>query len=190
MLKLKRFTRVGQLDGVTVYLHWSTIVLSAAVVLLAPTRLALTLTALASYFAVTLLHEWGHVLAARGRRCQAWSIELYPICGCTRISAPHSRMDDCVIAWGGVMAQMALAVPLVLLVSRTGFKGPDVVNTVVAFLGHFSMLIAVFNLAPVPPLDGHKAWRVIPILFGRLMNFARQRRRKSGPRRRRAPWEQ
>lgn len=183
---MRRFVRAGKLDGVPLYLHWSTIVLPTAALFLAPTRLPLTVVVLLAYFAVLLLHEWGHVLAARRRRCAAHSIELYPILGITRYSMPWSRLDDAFIAWGGVLAQLVVALPLVLATSRHGFEGPELVNAAVAILGHLSLIIAAFNLVPLEPLDGARAWRVLPVLYrgvvAGLGAAPRRRERKRSPR--------
>jgi hypothetical protein len=49
-----------------------------------------------------------------------------------------------------------------------------------------NLLIMVFNLIPVPPLDGVKAWRILPLLRERLPQFswARILRRRAGARQR------
>jgi membrane-associated protease RseP (regulator of RpoE activity) len=40
------------------------------------------------------------------------------------------------------------------------------------------MLIAFCNLLPIPPLDGAKAWRLIPLGFSTLRRLAKQRTRR------------
>jgi membrane-associated protease RseP (regulator of RpoE activity) len=39
------------------------------------------------------------------------------------------------------------------------------VNAILAIFGFFSLSVAVFNLIPVPPLDGAIALRLLPSLF-------------------------
>lgn len=179
---MRRLVRIGSLDGVALYVHWSTFAAAALALLLAPWRPGLTLVFLLSLLGMMLLHEWGHVAVARQRRCVPHAIELYPLFGVTRYSRPWSRWDDALIAWGGVAAQCAVAVPLVFAASRQGFGGPELLNAAVAVFGHFSLVVAAFNLLPVKPLDGARAWQVVPVLWravaaGRSADPGHDRRR-------------
>jgi Zn-dependent protease len=185
---MKRLTRVVRVDGVDVYFHWSTFVVGGVLLLGSLPSLQVALVAVGAYLGVLLLHEWGHVLAARRRRCVAWSIEIYPIVGLTRYSAPHSYFDDCVIAWGGVLAQSAVAIPLVVWVSVFGYTSSAQTNAVLALLGYFSLLIAVLNLLPVPRLDGAKAWPLLPMLLSRAIRAYQRRRSRPAARRWGSPW--
>jgi len=36
---------------------------------------------------------------------------------------------------------------------------------VLAILGGYSLLVAAFNLLPIRPLDGSKAWDIVPAWF-------------------------
>jgi len=128
---------------------------------------AIAFCILASYYGVILLHECGHMVAAQRKGCAVWSIELYPLWGITRFSEPHSRFDHCVIAWGGVVAQVIVAVPIVVVTETFGYTRFEPLNTVLGCLGIFSLSVAVFNLIPAPPLDGSVAWGLLPALFRR-----------------------
>src|SRR5262245_60906681 len=101
---MRRFVAAGRVGGVPVYVHW-TLLIACTLVLLGSlgsvARLASVSFALAAYFAAMLLHEWGHVVLARRRLCQAYAIELYLLVGRTRFQHPRTRLDHCVIAWGG-----------------------------------------------------------------------------------------
>jgi Zn-dependent protease len=117
------------------------------------------------------------VVAARRVRSEAWSIELYPFHGITRYAEPETRFDACVVAWGGVLAQGVVAIPLILGVTLVGFTPFGVVNALIAMFGYFSAVIAIINLVPAPRLDGALAWQIVPHLWGRFRN-ARGRSRR------------
>lgn len=125
------------------------------------------LAAWTAYFSVILIHECAHMLAAQWKGCEVTAIELYPIHGFVRFREPWSRYDDAVIAWGGVAAQAVVALPLVAWVAIFGFTRSDAVNVAIGILGYYSLVVAVFNLIPAPPLDGAKAWYLIPELIKR-----------------------
>jgi len=50
-----------------------------------------------------------------------------------------------------------------------GYLRLEPLNAILAILGFFSAAIAAFNLLPIRPLDGSKAWSAVPILFSRLI---------------------
>jgi stage IV sporulation protein FB len=173
---MKRLTRIARIDGVDVYFHWSTFAIGGLVLVRSFPQLKVALVAIAAYLGILMIHEWGHVIAARRRRCAAWSIEIYPVYGLTQFSAPRSSFDECVIAWGGVLAQLVVAAPLVAWVTVFGFSASEETNAVLAVLGHCSVLIAILNLLPVRPLDGAKAWAIIPMLVRRAISSHRKQR--------------
>jgi Zn-dependent protease len=105
-----------------------------------------------------LLHEAGHLFVAQRKHCKVLSIRLYPVFGITYFEIPWSRLDHCLIAWGGVLAQAIVFVPLVTWVAFFGYTRVELLNMVFAILGFFSLGVAILNLLPVPPLDGAIAW--------------------------------
>jgi stage IV sporulation protein FB len=179
-IKLKRLTEIMQIRGVRVYAHWSVLLIGSVILLGAIERPAETLAAWTAYFGVILLHECGHMLAAQWKGCEVTAIELYPIHGFVRFREPWSRYDDAVIAWGGVVAQAAVAVPLLIWVGIFGFTRFGAVNVAIGILGYYSLAIAVFNLIPVSPLDGAKAWYLIPELIKRVRGGQTKPKRKVG----------
>ena len=105
------------IQGTPVHVHWSVWVIVALIlsnVIRHPLESGL---ALAAYLTVLLIHETGHLVAARRMRCDVHEIRLYPIFGITTFQTPWSKFDHCVIAWGGVIAQAGVAIPIVILVS-------------------------------------------------------------------------
>jgi Zn-dependent protease len=165
---------------VDVYFHWATLVVGAAILirilLRSLSQLSVAVVALAGYFAVLLVHEWGHVVVARRRRCVAWSIEIYPVGGLTRTSTPASYFDECVIAWGGILAQLAVAAPIVVWVAVFGYTTSERANALLGALGYGSAFVALLNLLPMRPFDGARAWSLIPMLIARAIGGHLERR--------------
>jgi Zn-dependent protease len=166
-LKLRRLSRILTFKGVDVYVHWTVLLIVTIFLAGSIRRPLVTAVALASYLGVLLIHECGHVMAAQRMGCKVWSIELYPIYGITRFDTPWSRFDHCVIAWGGVLAQATVAVPILMWVATFGYTPFEAVNSVLAILGFFSLFVAFFNLLPKTPLDGSIAWGIIPLYIER-----------------------
>jgi Zn-dependent protease len=136
-------------------------------------RTAATSIAIAAYFAAVLLHEWGHVVLARRHGCRVFSIELYPFIGITRFEQPRTRLAHGAIAWGGVLFQVAAAVPILGWIHLVGYTSFEVVNAFLGMFGFLSVMMVVLNLMPIPPLDGAIAWPAVPLLLRRLRNARR-----------------
>jgi hypothetical protein len=75
-----------QIQGVSVFVHWSVLLIGIVVSLGAISDPATAIPGLLSYYGVILLHEYGHMIFARRKHCTVWSIELYPIWGIARFS--------------------------------------------------------------------------------------------------------
>lgn len=157
-----------QIKGVRVYAHWSLVLVWGLILLAALVRPGEGLPVFAAYSLLILLHECGHMVAAQRKGCLVTSIELYPIHGLTRYQLPRSRYDHTVIAWGGVVAQAVVAAPLIAWAEIFGHTHLPVVDMAIDILGYYSVLLAVFNLIPVAPLDGATAWYFFPEFLKRL----------------------
>lgn len=161
-------TKIMRIRGVDVYVHWTVFLVALLMLLNAGRKPVMTLTGLLSFLTLLLLHESGHMIAAQHLRTHVREIRLYPIFGLCFFDPPWSRFDHCVIAWGGVLAQAVIAVPLVMWTAFFGYTRFEALNAVLAILGAYSLLVAAFNLLPVGRLDGAMAWFIFPEIFRRL----------------------
>src|ERR1700687_626383 len=162
-----KLIEIMEIKGVKVFFHWSVLFIGGLILLGAVEDPRLAFTVLAAYHAVILLHECGHMVAAQRKGCLVTSIELYPIWGITRFSEPYSRYDLYVIARGGVLPQVTVAIPLIAWVEIFGSTRFEPVNALLSIMGFFSLSMAAFNLLPIRPLDGSIAWRLLPALIKR-----------------------
>ncbi|HEV3038275.1 MAG TPA: hypothetical protein VHA33_10910 [Candidatus Angelobacter sp.] len=181
--KIRRFkpgklTHVGWIRGVDLYVHWSVFLIVAIMIVGTIQRPVVTVVGLFSYLGVLLIHECGHMIAAQRLRCKVWAIELYPFVGFCRYEKPWSRIDQCAIAWGGVVAQGVVAVPLVTWVMVFGYTRVEPINIFLFVLGTYSLFVAAFNLIPAAPLDGATAWGLIPAWLAHRRERQRNRAMK------------
>jgi Zn-dependent protease len=179
-IRIDRLTRILRLRGVDVYVHWSVFLIAAIMIYATYRKPWVTITAGASWLGLLLLHECGHMIAAIRRHTRVISIELYPIFGFCRFEVPWSRFDHCIIAWGGVMAQLAVAVPVMLWVSAFGYTRFGPVNAILGILGGYSLVLAAFNLLPVRPLDGSMAWYIVPEFIKRVKGRNKKKASSAG----------
>jgi hypothetical protein len=157
----------SRLFGANFHIHLSVIVVTVIVAVSAVRSPAFAAVTLASFFGLILLHEWGHGAVAHYLGYSVQSIWLSAIHGRCYVEAPESQWDRSLIAWGGVGAQLVVAIPLIafdsLWHSSLGILGP-----VVLIFGYYSCVLVILNLTPSRGLDGEVAWRIIPLLRKRL----------------------
>jgi Zn-dependent protease len=179
---VKSYLRIGKfrLFRAPVYFHWSAFAMMAVIGLISLDGLLQGLVGAASYIGVLLLHEAGHALFARWQGLRPIAIRINAFHGVCEFEEPESAKQDYTIAWGGVAAQLAVAIPLIAADAVFGIGNLEAVGPMVAILGFVSILIAAVNLLPAPPLDGAKAWRLFPLLLGewRERRFVPSRRRR------------
>jgi stage IV sporulation protein FB len=183
---MKKHVRIGGLRmfGAPVYFHMSVFIVVALVMLASLKGIGLALVGALSYIGVLLLHEAGHALFARWQGLRPRMIRITAIHGVCEFDEPETAKQDYIVAWGGVAAQLAVAIPLIALNGIFGIGNVDPFGPLVAILGYISIGIAAFNLIPAPELDGAKAWRLIPL----LLEERRERRFVPSRRRRRKFW--
>lgn len=109
-----------------------------------------------------------------GSAIRATDIYLTFIHGVCVYEQPGSVREAALVAWGGVLVQLAVAIPLIVLAQTTPLGAapvfPVAVAVAVAILGYMSLYIALLNLAPARGLDGALTWKLVPILLRDLRN--------------------
>lgn len=119
-----------------------------------------------SYFSVVLVHELGHAIVAWRLGYEIDSIKLSVIHGeCTYEGSHVTAREAALIAWGGPLAQFAVAALVWALSFMPAVGESDLFGPVLVFLGYLSPLVAVVNLAPGSDMDGTVAWPLIPMLW-------------------------
>jgi hypothetical protein len=100
------FLVVGRWQGARVRVH----LLAPIAPLVWPGR-PVSLGWLLGFLVVILVHEFGHGVLVRLVGARVLRIDVLPTGGECWHSATHSELKDSLIAWGGVLAQLVLAIP-------------------------------------------------------------------------------
>jgi Zn-dependent protease len=108
--------------------------------------------------AILVIHELGHQIMAEWRGSKVLAINIYPFHGSCVHEAPRSSFDKALIAFGGAGAQLVVAAPFALFIKFVGSTGVGALDILLAALGVVSPVVAIFNLLPIAPLDGHAIW--------------------------------
>lgn len=187
------FWLIGKYKGVPIFVHWTLLLWFPWYFFKGYELLEATISFLAFVF-LMLAHEVGHTVAAKLRRVKVEKISLLLLHGECVHHYPDYEEDDVFIAWGGVIAQFfillfALTVGYIAVayklqsynfdsVLRVGYMAIayslpifDYWLTPILYIFiNFNLAIIALNLIPIQPLDGYKAWRIIPLFFEGLQS--------------------
>jgi hypothetical protein len=167
---------LGRLRGAPIRLHW-TLPLGA----LAWSRFSFAPALWLAFAALILLHELGHALFVLKFRLGLSEIALHGFGGYCRHERSGSRFEESAIAWGGVLAQLALFVGVEVAVAALGPPTtPYTAQAVYVFTDANLWLIAL-NLIPIEPFDGGKAWPLVGMLLARFRKPGRERAPSEAP---------
>jgi Zn-dependent protease len=154
--------RLFQVCGISVYLHWSWLVIAALEIQVRVHTYVSQFWNVAEYltlFGIVLCHEFGHALACRQVGGKANQIVLWPLGGIAYV-APPPRPGA--VLWSiaaGPLVNVALVPITVAAWLAAGLPGvaahlsPDVHHFLLA-VAVMNIGLLVFNLLPIYPLDG------------------------------------
>ena len=162
---------LGRVKGTAVRLHLTFLLLLAwlgvALYLQGGAAAAVSgLTFLLLLFMCVVLHEFGHILAARHFGVKTPEILLLPIGGMARLERiPERPREELLISLAGPAVTLAIAGLLILVLGRL----PDPRHFLEGFgfrilleqLAFANLTLLVFNLIPAFPLDGGRVLRAL-----------------------------
>ncbi len=120
----------------------------------------------AALFTCVLLHEFGHVFAARAFGIRTPDITLLPIGGIARLEKmPERPWQELVVAIAGPMVNIVIAGLLLL-----GLGWPSLIDPMIDFTSPIGLLqrlmviniwLVIFNMIPAFPMDGGRVFRAL-----------------------------
>jgi stage IV sporulation protein FB len=152
--------RLGRFFNVPVYIHLTFILLLGFVGLNGLLRGGLGaaisgVVMITSVFACVVLHEFGHVLAARRYGIPTADVTLLPIGGVARLARmPSKPSQELVVALAGPAVNVAIAATLWPLIAISG-------SPFLAQLFAINIALALFNMLPAFPMDGGRVLRAL-----------------------------
>jgi stage IV sporulation protein FB len=157
------YLTIGHWRGVAVRVHWATPI-GAAFMTARPFSPAAWL----AIVVVILVHELGHAAVVRWCGARVLAIDLNAIGGTCRWSGRVSALQRSLIAWGGVAAQVLLAIATIVVLPYLGRPETSgrALMDVAYVLTASNLLLALLNLIPIAPLDGVEAWRLVRAIRG------------------------
>ncbi|HKA05734.1 MAG TPA: site-2 protease family protein [Gemmataceae bacterium] len=159
--------RLFRLGGISVHLHWSWLLIAVISLRFRTNEYHSQAWAVAEYlslFAIVLIHEFGHALACRSVGGRADHIVLWPLGGIAFVNPPP-RPGALLwsIAAGPLVNVVLVPVTVVAMFVASALGLPDKsdASEFLRNLARMNLLLLVFNLLPVYPLDGGQIVRAL-----------------------------
>lgn len=166
--------RMGQIAGISIFIHWTFLILIGWIVFLSIERgqnfndTAKGIAFILSIFACVLLHELGHALAARRYDIPTRDITLLPIGGVARLERmPEEPKQELVVAIAGPLVNAFIATFLFIIIEFI-YHVSDIYPKLALIRGDFlvnlmwvNITLVIFNLLPAFPMDGGRILRAI-----------------------------
>jgi len=158
--------RLFRFSGIDVFLHWSWFLVAAYEIQSRKgqySSVAWNVVEYLALFSIVLLHEFGHALACRQVGGSANQIILWPLGGVAYVNPPQRPGATLWSIAAGPLVNVALlpVLGVAFLLSRSmswAETMPDAYVFVRAILS-MNVLLLVFNLLPIYPLDGGQILR-------------------------------
>jgi Zn-dependent protease len=164
--------RLFRFSGIQVYLHWSWFAVALYEIQTRRGTYSSMLWNALEYlglFLIVLMHEFGHSLACRSVGGKADQIVLWPLGGVAYVNPPQRPGATLWSIAAGPLVNVLLAPMLTVLWVLAGQSGWDETMPnafhLVETLWQINLVLLIFNLMPVYPLDGGQIFRSILWFF-------------------------
>jgi len=156
--------RLFQISGIHVFLHWSWFLVAVFEIQQKGRYSSLSWNILeyVALFAIVTMHEFGHALACRQVGGRADKIILWPLGGAAYVDPPPRPGANLWSIAAGPLVNLALMPVLALAwvaLRRTSGSSPSDLTELVMWLNWINIVLFLFNVLPIYPLDGGKILR-------------------------------
>jgi stage IV sporulation protein FB len=154
------YWKVGRVRGAPVRIHWSA-PLGAFVF----TGFAFAPALWLGFIFLILWHELGHAALVRRYGYKVVAVRVHAFGGDCQWSGEPTAAEVSVVAWGGVLAQALLGVGALVAILLFDWPHSAALGAIAVTFTSTNLRMIIFNLIPIPPLDGHRAWQLFPMLW-------------------------
>jgi len=175
---MKNSLYLGKLAGIKMYVHWTFPLIIVWIVFVNLSKgfnavqILWSVAFVIAIFLCVVLHEMGHVLAARRYKIDTKNITLLPIGGVSNMEKiPSDPKEELVVTLAGPAVNVAIVIILFIFLSITNgptdFSRISYVNgdNFLLSLAAVNLWLAIFNLIPAFPMDGGRILRALLSLF-------------------------
>lgn len=119
------------------------------------------------FLGLVLVHQAGHHLAVRRAGLSIIGVDLQGLGGEVRWHGAATPREQIIIAWSGVLAQLAFLVFAQVVLAIAGGVSTPWLAEVEHVCVTVNAVVMGLNLLPLPTFDGEVAWKVVALMLGR-----------------------
>lgn len=152
----RQAVRLFQFRGITVFLHWTWFLVALFEIQRTSSYSSALWNALeyVALFGIVTLHEFGHAFACRSVGGRADQIVLWPLGGVAYVDPPQRPGAVLWSIAAGPLVNLVLVPVLGVLALLLSGPFPSDVQALLSRLVYINVVLLVFNLLPIYPLDG------------------------------------
>jgi Zn-dependent protease len=172
---------LGHLGPIPLFIHWSFaflvwMVVSSTMGQGASTEIIISI--LAVLLVGIVLHELGHGLAAKATGGNALSITLWAFGGVCHTTGTRYPRHELIIVLAGPLVSAILAAACYLVLEGVrethrewlfevidGYRRPTLLHIILNYGYSINLLLLIFNMMPIYPLDGGQAVHNVMLMF-------------------------
>jgi Zn-dependent protease len=119
-----------------------------------------------------IIHELGHALIIKLLKYKVVSIDIHFAGGKCIYEEVYYEIHDILISWGGILMQillLLLSIIIAIILSKYKFfLNNKVIESIFYILIIINFMTIIFNLCPIPNLDGERALKIFPYLINKF----------------------
>ena len=164
---------LGRWNGASIKIHWSVLLCAFFF-----GRFQFLPIYWSCFFIVVFIHEAGHVLMIRRFGLWVDEIVIHGIGGYCRWGGNAGEIPRALISWGGVLAQLVLLIASFSIFHIISPSHSEITRQIFRAFVISNIWMICFNLLPIEPLDGVKAWKLFGLIRDEYNTFMTEKKRK------------
>ncbi len=166
------YLELGKIHGVPVYVHWSFPIMGLLIAAFFNSSIGEVLFFILGYVLLILIHEFGHLFAARSFKLNVHAITISGAGGMCYSDNPQNYREAFLFYGGGLIAQIILFFITIIYLLFFGYPSSEAGNAIVLTFLAVNMLFFVQNLIPGKFVGGHVndgrvLWSLVKSYYGK-----------------------
>jgi len=166
------YLRLLEIQGVPVYFHWSFPVGGILISLYSSSDIEKTIYYIFSYSILVIVHELGHLIAAKCMRLEVFAVEVSGAGGLCHFENPKTFNSAMLIYSGGLMAQIVLFIFSVTYLSLFSYPINKLGFSLIITFTLINVIMFILNVIPSKLsegawTDGSLLWKLIKTQYGK-----------------------
>ncbi len=166
------YFELGKIHGVPIYMHWSFLIVGLLIAAFFNSSIGELLFFVLGYVVLILIHELGHMFAARRFKLNVHAITISGAGGMCYSDNPQTYREAFLFYGGGLIAQIILFFITIIFLFFFGYPTSEGGNAIVLTFLAVNLIFFVQNIIPGKFVSGHESdgrvlWSLVKSYYGK-----------------------